>query len=170
VDKTLNSSFRDHYDELLVVARARLARERAPISTMTLAHELYLNLQGRDDLRFESMEDFLGYASRAMRSLLVSMARERLSQKRSAELLPLTLGQDVPDRGAGTPEEILALNEALERLGQVEPRLLQIAELRTVMGMDVPEIARTLHLSEWTIKRDWRMAEAFLRDLLKAPS
>lgn len=170
MEKTLKSSFQEHYEELLVVARARLARERAPISTVTLAHELYLNLQGRDDLHFESMEAFLGYASRAMRSLLVSMARERLAQKRSAELLPLTLGHDVADRGGGTPEEILALNQALERLGQAEPRLLQVAELRTVMGLDLAEIARTLHLSESTVKRDWRIAEAFLRDLLKASS
>lgn len=168
--KTIGSSFQDHYAQLLVVARARLAKEQAPISTITLAHELYLSLQGRPELQFGSMEEFLGYASRAMRNLLVSMARERIAQKRSAELLPLTIGEEVADRGNGTPEQILALNQALERLEQAEPRLLQVAEMRAVMGMEVPAIAQALGLSESTVKRDWRIAEVFLRDLLSNSS
>lgn len=167
--KTIGASFQAHYAQLLVLARARLAKEQAPISTITLAHELYLSLEGRADLRFASMEEFLGYASRAMRSLLVSMARERIAQKRHAELLPLTVGEDVADHGAGTPEQILALNQALERLEQADPRLLQIAEMRAVMGMEIPAIAVAVGLSESTVKRDWRLAEAFLRDLLAGP-
>lgn len=163
--KNLESAFRDHYPQLLVLARSRLARERAPISTCTLAHELYLDLRGRDDLRFDSMEQFLAYAGRAMRSLLVDMARERLAQKRSAELLPLTLGSEIPD-GAATPETVLALNQALERLGQAEPRLLRVAEMRSVLGMGVPEIASALGVSEPTVKRDWQRARAFLCDTL----
>ena len=164
--KTIGASFQAHYAQLLVLARARLAREQAPISTITLAHELYLSLEGRADLQFASMEEFLGYASRAMRSLLVSMARERIAQKRHVELLPLTVAEDVADHGAGTPEQILAFNQALERLEQADPRLLQVAEMRAVMGMEIPAIAFALGLSESTVKRDWRVAEAFLRDLL----
>ncbi len=122
-EQTIGSAFDDNYRALLRLAHARLAREQAPISTITLAHELYLGLQGRSDLRFGSREEFLGCASRAMRSLLVDMARERLAQKRHAELLPLTLGEDVADR-SGTPEQLLALNQALERLGQLDQRLL----------------------------------------------
>lgn len=165
-DKNIGASFEDHYAQLLVLARARLAKEQAPISTGTLANELYLSLQGRDDLRFGSMEQFLGYASRAMRSLLVDMARERIAQKRSAELLPLTLGHDVADGGSGTPEQMLSLNQAIERLGQADPRLLQVAEMRAVMGMELPEIARALSVSEPTVKRDWQRAKAFLYDVL----
>lgn len=168
--KTIGSAFQDHYAQLLVVARARLAKEQAPISTMTLAHELYLSLQGRPALQFGSMEEFLGYASHAMRHLLVSMARERIAQKRSADLLPLTIGEEVADHGSGTPENILALNQALERLEQADPRLLQVAEMRAVMGMEVPAIAQALGLSESTVKRDWRVAEVFLRDLLSNSS
>lgn len=164
-DKNLVSSFQDHYPHVLSMARARLARERAPISTGTLAHELYLDLQGRGDLDFGSREQFLAYASRAMRSLLVDMARERLASKRSAEWLPLTLGEEVAD-SAGTPEQMLALNQALERLGQVSPRLLQVAEMRSVLGMEMAEIATAMSLSEPTVKRDWQRAKAFLCDLL----
>jgi RNA polymerase sigma factor (TIGR02999 family) len=170
LSKGVSSSFDSHYAELLVLARSRLAREQAPISTITLAHELYLALEGRADLQFASMEEFLGYASRAMRSLLVDMARERIAQKRSAQLMPLTLGEDVVDLAAGNPERILALNQALERLGRAEPRLLQVAEMRAVMGMEVPAIARVLSLSEPTVKRDWRRAKAFLFDMLGVPA
>jgi hypothetical protein len=62
--------FQNDYAQIISMARARLARERSPISTMTLVHELYLNLNDRNDLRFGTREQFLAYASRAMRSLL----------------------------------------------------------------------------------------------------
>lgn len=162
MDNTIGTAFDEAYPELLRLARARLAREQAPISTRTLAHELYLDLQPRRELRFGSRGQFMAYAARAMRSLLVDMARERLAAKRHVELLPLTLGEDVADRGAGTPEQLLALNEALEQLGLIEPRLLQVAEMRAVLGLEVPEVAAALGVSEPTIKRDWQRAKAFL--------
>jgi RNA polymerase sigma factor (TIGR02999 family) len=157
--------FEANYPDILRLARARLSREQSPISTVTLAHELYLNLRDRDNLKFASSAQFMAYASRVMRSLLVDMARERLAQKRSAELIPLTLGVAAPDL-AGTPEQLLALDDALSRLGAAEPRLMQVAELRVVMGMQVHEIADALGVSEPTVKRDWQRARAFLHDAL----
>jgi RNA polymerase sigma factor (TIGR02999 family) len=162
VDVTFEASYR----EVVRLAHARLAREQAPISTGTLAHEIYLGLRGRDDLRFDSRAQFLAYASKAMRSLLVSMARERLAQKRSAELLPLTLAGGVADISGGSPEQMLAMNQALERLGQIDERLLRVAEMRSVMGLEFADIAEVLGLSEPTIKRDWQRAKAFLYDEL----
>jgi RNA polymerase sigma factor (TIGR02999 family) len=159
-------AYQDAYPELLRLARSRLARERAPISTITLAHELYLGLQGRTDLVFESRAAFLGYAARAMRTLLVDMARERLAAKRHAELLPLTMGEEVQDIAAATPERLLALNQALEGLGAIDERLLRVAELRAVMGLEVPEVALALGVSEPTVKRDWQRAKAWLHDAL----
>lgn len=169
MDQTVNSAFEGAYVELLRLARARLAREQAAVSTGTLAHELYLSLQHRSDLRFASRLEFLAYASRAMRSLLVDMARERLAAKRLAELVPLTLGHDVVDARAGTPEQLLALNQALERLGQLDTRLLQVAEMRAVLGLEVAEIAQALNVSEPTVKRDWQRAKAFLHSTLQVP-
>jgi DNA-directed RNA polymerase specialized sigma24 family protein len=101
MNHSARSAFEAAYADLLRLARSRLAREQAPISTGTLAHELYLDLQSRGELRFGSHAEFMAYASRAMRSLLVDMARERLAQKRDAELLPLTLGAawPTPPRG-----------------------------------------------------------------------
>lgn len=157
--------FQANYADILRLARARLSRERSPISTVTLAHELYLSLRDRDNLKFASAAEFMAYASRAMRSLLVDMARERLAQKRSAELIPLTLGAAPPDL-AGTPEQLIALEDALARLGAADPRLMRVAELRVVMGMQVDEIADALGISEPTVKRDWQRARAFLHDAL----
>jgi RNA polymerase sigma factor (TIGR02999 family) len=164
----LEALFKEGYKELLSLARARLARERAPISTLTLAHELYINLRGRAGLEFTSLPQFLAYSSTAMRSLLVDMARERLAQKRSAEILPLTLGKDVPDAD-GTPEQLLQLDEVLTRMGQIDARLVRIAEMRIIMGMDIATIALALDLSEPTIKRDWQRAKAYLQEALGAP-
>lgn len=159
------TSFQASYTDILRLARARLSREQSPMSTMTLAHELYLNLRGRKDLQFGNAGQFLAYVSRAMRSLLVDMARERMAQKRHAELMPLTMGANVPDFD-GTPEQLVALDDALSRLGAVDPRLMQVAELRVVMGMAAAEIASALHVSEPTVKRDWQRARAFLHDAL----
>ena len=157
--------FQANYPDILRLARARLSREQSPISTVTLAHELYLNLCDRDNLKFASAAEFMAYASRAMRSLLVDMARERLAQKRSAELMPLTLGAEVPDL-AGTPEQLVALDDALTRLGSVEPRLMRVAELRVIMGLEVAEVALALGISEPTVKRDWQRAKAYLHEAL----
>jgi RNA polymerase sigma factor (TIGR02999 family) len=165
--KTLNSALADSYAELLRLARARLAHEAAPISAGTLVHELWLGLQGRSDLRFENRAAFMAYAGRAMRSLLVDMARERLAHKRHADLQTLTIGTEMAD-AAATPEQTLALNEALDRLGALDARLLQVAELRAVMGLPVEEIAVLLDCSTATVKRDWQRAKAFLHGALAA--
>jgi RNA polymerase sigma factor (TIGR02999 family) len=167
MDDPLEALFVDGYDQLLALARVRLARERAPISTITLAHDLYLNLHERTDLKFVTRAQFLAYSSRAMRSLLVDMARERIAKKRSVELLPLTLGGEVPDAG-GTPEQLVALDEAMERLGAADARLLRVAEMRVVMGMEVPDMALALGVSEPTVKRDWQRAKAYLHEALGA--
>lgn len=160
------AAFSGAYTEVLRLARLRLASEQAPISAYTLTHELYLQLQHRDDLRFGSRQAFLAYTARAMRSLLVDMARERLAAKRHAELVPLTVSSEFTDRGAGNPEQLLQLNQAIERLGQIDPRLMQVAEMRAVLGLEVREIAEALGVSEPTVKRDWQRVRAFLHDAL----
>ena len=98
-----------------------------------------------------------------MRSLLVDMARARIAQKRSADLMPLTLGAEVQDH-AGTPEQLVALDEALERLGKWIHVCSEVAEMRVIVGMSIADIAAALGVSEPTIKRDWQRAKAFLFD------
>jgi RNA polymerase sigma factor (TIGR02999 family) len=165
MDEPIVDLFQNDYSHIIAMARARLAKERSPISTMTLVHELYLDLNDRTDLRFGTREQFLAYASRAMRSLLIDMARERIAKKRSAELLPLTLCEEVAD-AAGTPEQLVALDEAMERLGRIEARLLRVAEMRLMLGLDIAVIATALGVSEPTVKRDWQRVKAYLQDIL----
>jgi len=165
VNDSLERLFKEQYVEILSLARARLARERAPISTLTLAHELYLDMSTRQGLSFASRQQFLAYSSRAMRSLLVDMARERIAQKRSAEVLPLTYGESVPDC-TGTPEQLVALDEALSRLGATDERLMRVAEMRIIMGMEVADMAAALGVSEPTIKRDWQRAKGYIFEAL----
>jgi RNA polymerase sigma factor (TIGR02999 family) len=165
--RRIESEFRDAYPQVLALARARLAREHAPISAATLTHELFLQLHDRRDLRFLNRGQFLSYVGRAMRSLLVDMARARIARKRSADLTRLTPGSNVQDH-AGTPEQLVALDEALERLGKLDARLLEVAQLRVIVGMDIADIAAALGVSEPTIKRDWQRAKAFLYDTLGA--
>ena len=165
--RRIESEFRDAYPQIVGMARARLAREHAPISAATLTHELFLQLHDRRDLRFLSRGQFLSYVGRAMRSLLVDMARARIARKRSADLTRLTLGSNVQDH-AGTPEQLVALDEALERLGKLDARLLEVAQLRAIVGMEITDIAAALGVSEPTIKRDWQRAKAFLYDTLGA--
>lgn len=162
----VSDAFSGAYAEVLRLARARLAREQAAISAHTLTHELYLQLQQRDDLRFDSRAAFLAYASQAMRSLLVDLARERLAAKRHADLVPLTMSAEVVPAGGGTPEQILQLNQTLQRLGQIDERLMRVAEMRAVLGLEVAEIAQVLGVSEPTVKRDWQRARAFLHEAL----
>jgi RNA polymerase sigma factor (TIGR02999 family) len=166
VTRSFSEEYNAAYQELLRLAHARLSREKAPISTMTLAHEVYLSLQGRGDLRFGTRLQFLAYASRAMRSLLVDMARERLAMKRSAELLPLTLGAEVSDY-SGSPEGIVAIEQALVQLEAQDARQARITEMRLIAGMEIPDIAAALEISEPTVKRDWLRAKQFIAETLE---
>jgi RNA polymerase sigma factor (TIGR02999 family) len=165
MDEPVGGLFQNDYSQIVAMARARLAKERSPISTLTLVHELYLDLNERDSLQFPTREHFLAYASRAMRSLLVDMARERIAKKRTAQLLPLTLGAEVAG-AAGTPEQLVALDGILERLGHIDERLARVAEMRLLLGVDTAAIAVALGVSEPTVKRDWQRTRAYLQEAL----
>ena len=163
--QALGELFSKDYPEIMALARTRLAKEQTPVSTLTLVHELYLDMNHRSDLRFETRSQFLAYASRAMRSLLIDIARGRIAKKRAGQVLSLTCGAHVAD-GAGTPEQLVALDEALLRLAKLDERLVRIAEMRVILGMELADIATALDMSTPTIKRDWQRIKAFLQDVL----
>ncbi len=162
----VETAFQKWHVEVYALARARLRRDRAPISTGTLAHELYINLRTRAAASFESRGEFLAYVSRAIRSILVDMARARIAQKRAAELLPLTLGAEVHDY-AGTPEELVQLDQALVLLEQLDSTAAMVADLRIIGGLEVPIIAAELGIGETTVKRHWKKAKQFLKKVLR---
>lgn len=159
--RTWEKFFTAQYPDILEFVRRRLAKEHAPISTVTLAHELYLNMRQRPDRQFLTPAQFFCYAGHVLRSVLVDMARQRIAEKRSAELVSLTAGLHIADKD-GTPEQLVALDESLRKLGKMDKRLERVAEMRIIMGMDTQEIADALSVSEPTVKRDWQRAKAFI--------
>ncbi len=151
------------YDELRRVARQALVRERAShtLQATELVHEAYFKLVGATGIAWQDRSHFLAVAARAVRQLLVDHARRRQAEKRGGGAEHVTLGDadsplPVPD------DELLALDEALARLEQVEPRLRAVVEYRYFAGLTEREIAEVLGVTERTIQRDWVKARAWL--------
>src|SRR3990167_6562610 len=137
------------YRELHSMARRQLGNQNGhPLDATGLVHEAYIRLVGRADAQFEDRAHFFAYAASAMRSVVVDYARQRLAQKRGGDLHRVT---ELPLDAAGSlpvDDEILALDDALGRLGGVEPRLAQVVELRYFAGLSEGQIAAVLERSE----------------------
>lgn len=150
------------YREFHSRAHQQLARRRPgeTLSTTALVHEAYLKLAGSSRQSYEDRLHFFAVASRAMRQILIDYARRNTAAKRGGKQA-VTLEPDAvanPDR----TEELLALDEGLEQLQRLDPRLVQTVELRFFGGLSVEETADALGVSPRTVKRDWQRARAFL--------
>jgi len=157
------------YGELRVIARRRLVGERAghSLGATDLVHEAYLRLvgpAGEADRWRGTRAEFFHCAAEAMRRVLIDYARKRGAVKRAgrrqrsalpvADLLDVAASED--------PGEILELDDAIERLGSVDPRLEQIVRLRFYSGLSVEDTASALEISARTVRRDWAFARAWL--------
>lgn len=158
------------YDELRQLARRELGARRGDqtLGTRPLVHEAYFKLFPEGGGAFENRRHFFGAAARAMRQVAIEHARARLAERRGAGQKPLDLADLDPDalRIESQAEELVALDAALTRLGQVDARALEVAELRYFAGLEVTEIAEALGVSEPTIKRDSRFVREFLAEWL----
>lgn len=155
------------YRHLRELARRALSGERAAqtLGTTALVHEAWLNLADGDG-RFESRAHFYAYAATAMRHILVDRARRRMAQKRGGNDTPLDLeAVEIPVGHAAA--EMLALNEALDRLDALEPRLARVVELRFFAGLSVEETAEALGVVARSVVRDWARARVFLQQALE---
>jgi len=157
------------YDELRHAAHMRLARQRAgeTLNTTALVHEAYLRLVDQTRARWEDRAHFLALASRAMRFVLVDHVRSRTAQKRGGA------GWDVPLDAVQIAAEsrsadLLALDEALEKLAEFSPRLAQLVEYRFFGGLTHEEIAEITGMSVPTVKRDWARARTWLFRAMQA--
>lgn len=148
--------------ELRRSAAALLRRERDANSMQAteLVHDALLRVLGSAP-DFTSRAHFLGVASRAMRQILVDRARRRQAIKRGGAWQRTTLGDVAGDR-ALPPEELIALDDALERLGAVDPRLRDVVQYRYFGGLNDAEIGAALGVTERTVQRDWQRARAWL--------
>lgn len=160
------------YHELKTLAQAVLRgrrRAKGP-QTTTLVHEAYLRLVGSDLDDWTDRRHFYAVAARAMRFVLVDDARKRLSGKRGAGRAGDTLSDEMAER-IGEPlrlraEEVLAVHQALDRLGEVNPRHVQLVELRYFSGFTVDETAEALGVSRPTVVRDWRAVKVWMHGVL----
>lgn len=151
------------YEELRRMARQYLRRERAghTMQTTTLVHEAYLRLIDAGQVRWQDRAHFFAIAAHLMRRILVDDARKRIFQKRGPELTRISLDQAMvlaPERDA----EVIALDEALQRLNYFAPRKSQVVELRFFGGLSIEETAAALEISTDTVKREWRTAKLWL--------
>ncbi|HEY8483210.1 MAG TPA: sigma-70 family RNA polymerase sigma factor [Longimicrobiales bacterium] len=167
--QALDELFALTYDELKRAARFRLGRGRAgeTLNTTALVHEIYMRLVDQTRVEWADRAHFLAIASRAMRFVLIDHLRARSALKRGAlgELVPIE-AIEVEEAGAQTESDLLALNEALERLGSLSPRLGQLVEYRFFGGLTYEEIAEVMGISVRTVKRDWMRARTWLYEML----
>lgn len=155
------------YEELRRLARRQLAPRRPgqSLETSDLLHEAYLRLFDQSRVTPEDRRHFFALAARAMRRVIIDRARRRRATKRGGDLqrVDLDSGQLLVEENAS---ELLALDEALERLRRIDERLVRVVELRFFAGFTVDETAAILGLDPRTIRRDWEKARAVLyRDL-----
>ena len=156
------------YDDLLLIARAELARHRRgqTLNTRALVNEAYLKLFNPNAaLDFESRKHFFATAAQAMRQVVIDYARARMTDRRGAGAEHIAL-DDL--NGLALPvdaqaDQLVAMDAAMQKLSLLDERLVRVVELRFFAGLEVSVIAELLGVSEPTVKRDTRAAKAFLQ-------
>jgi RNA polymerase sigma factor (TIGR02999 family) len=158
------------YQELRVIAHHRLNRHRMPgkgdgtLATTALVNEAYLKLVDQAQARWRDRAHFLALATVAMRHILIDRAKARIAQKRGGERKAVTLEEAFLADDA--PEALLDINDALDRVAEVDPRLARVVECRFFGGLSDPEIAEALGVTTRTVQRDWGKARMLLRRFL----
>lgn len=152
------------YDELQRQAHRYLQKERVghTLQTTALVNEAYLKLIQQKNIVWESRSHFFGIAATMMRRILIDYAKTRHRIRRGGSQEDLSLDNALTIAVSDTDFDLLSLDEALNRLAEKEEHLAKVVELRFFSGLDVPETAEILGVSESTIKRDWAMAKAWL--------
>lgn len=159
------------YGELRRLASAYLRRERSnhTLESTALVHEAFMRLVNQHDVQWRSRAHFYAIAAQMIRRILVDYARSRHAGKRGSGALKLSLDEAmaVPQQGPGV--DLLGLNDALDRLAQLDERQGRLVELRFFAGLSIEETAEVMQLSPASVKREWSSARAWLfRELTRA--
>jgi RNA polymerase sigma factor (TIGR02999 family) len=151
------------YQELRRIARNCLHHERPgrSIQTTALVHEAYLRLIDVKSVDWQHRAHFFAVSARIMRRILLDAARRRTASKRGGNAARVNL-DELPDLAAERSGELIALDDALGRLSEIDPRKARIIELRFFGGLSVEEAAEVLGVSGDTVMRDWRLARSWL--------
>ena len=150
------------YTELRRLAHAYLRKERPghTLQSAALVHEAYLRLEKRGEVRFENRSHFLAICAQLMRQILVDYARTRATAKRDGGF-KLTL-DDIVVPAKSRDVNLVALDDALNELGRLDPQQGKIVEMRFFGGLSIEETAQVLGISPATVKRDWATARVWL--------
>jgi RNA polymerase sigma factor (TIGR02999 family) len=159
------------YHELRRLARSRLASggRNVLLDTTALVHESFLRLQGAGKVNLADRNHFMAYAATAMRSVIVDYVRQRAAEKRGGDVDHVTLDTGVAESIGATDQEIVDVHEALEALGKVDARLVQVVEMRYFAGLSDDEIGAALGVTGRTVRRDWERARLLLSEMLEEP-
>jgi RNA polymerase sigma factor (TIGR02999 family) len=154
------------YDELRRIASRSMAQERDGhlLQPSALVNEVFVRLIAGEPVDWTSRVHFFAHSARIMRSILIDFARSHSAQKRGCGQRPRVDLSAIQDNAAveSKPVDFVDLNAALDELGALSPRQAQVVELRYFGGLEIPEVATVLSVSEPTVVRDWRVARAWL--------
>jgi RNA polymerase sigma factor (TIGR02999 family) len=151
------------YDELRRLARYYLAGQRSDhtLQSTAIVHEAYLRLAGRDNVHWENRRHFFAVAAQLMRRILVDHARKRNAAKRGGSQLTLLVDEAV-EPSSRRELDLVALDDALKALAELDERQSRIVELRFFGGLSIEDTSRLLEISPATVKREWSTARAWL--------
>jgi RNA polymerase sigma factor (TIGR02999 family) len=161
------------YDDLRKLARQRMLHQRPghTLQPTAVLHEVYARMKRDDKARWNSREHFYYTAAKVMRSVIVDYARRRSAKRRGGHLDRVTITNSIRDEGQGmTVEELLQLDEALDRLTATQPEYARLVLLRYFGGLTIAEVAEATGISPRTVERKLRFARAWLKTRLTTDS
>ena len=152
------------YGELRRLAAAYLRRERSnhTLQSTALVHEAFLRMVHQQDVQWRNRAHFYGIAAQMIRRILVDYARGQHAEKRGAGAVKLVLDEALAVPQQSPDVDLLSLNDALDRLTELDERQSRVVELRFFAGLSIEETAEVMHLSPASIKREWQTARAWL--------
>lgn len=161
--------FRLMYQDLRRLASSRLRRSEdiTMLDTTALVHESYLRFQHQSDLGGMTQGQFLAYAARVMRFVVIDFVRQRHAERRGGDQLHVTLNTDVAESVSVKDDDVVRIHDAIEELAQVDDRLARIVEMRCFAGLDELAIAQALGVTDRTVRRDWQKARLLLKAVLQ---
>jgi len=156
------------YPDLRQLAHSRLRRSGrfTLLDTTVLVHESYLRLFKAGTLAASDRGQFMAYAARVMRSVVVDFVRHRAAERRGGDAIHVELEEGMDETTDPREREVMRINEALEELAAIDERLVRVVEMRYFAGMTEEQVAEALELSRRSVARDWEKARLFLATAL----
>ena len=156
------------YDELRRLAAHKMANEKPgqTLQATALVHEAYLRLVGNQNQRWSGRAHFFGAAAEAMRRILIENARRKSAQRHGGGQQRVDI-EEVDIASPAGDDQLLAVNDAIEKLAAIDPAKAELVKLRYFVGLSMTEAARALGLPQRTVERQWAFAKAWLREEIK---